>query len=88
VRKISATDAARHFSRILNRVQYRGESFLVERAGELACEIVPAKPTRVTVDDLRALVDSLPPVDPGYWDAVERASREQPDLPESPWSRS
>src|SRR5687767_13963314 len=35
---ISATRAARSFSELLDRVCYRGESFVIERGGELVCE--------------------------------------------------
>jgi hypothetical protein len=38
---ISATEAARTFSDILNRVRYRGEAFVVERGGEPVCRISP-----------------------------------------------
>jgi antitoxin (DNA-binding transcriptional repressor) of toxin-antitoxin stability system len=41
---ISATEAARSFSELINRVHDRGESFVVERGGKPICEIVPAKP--------------------------------------------
>jgi antitoxin (DNA-binding transcriptional repressor) of toxin-antitoxin stability system len=84
-RKVSATDAARNFSEILNRVRYRGESFLIERGGEVICEIRPTGTTRFTGRDLVALFKSLPPVDEDYLDAVEQITRSQPRLPESPW---
>ena len=84
-RKLSATDAARNFSEILNRVLYRGESFLIERGGERICEIRPARPIRFTGRDLVALLKSLPPVDEGYLDTLEEIARSQPRLPESPW---
>jgi len=84
-RRMSATDAARNFSEILNRVLYRGETFLIERSGEPICEIRPARPIRFTGRDLVALLKSLPPVDADYLDAVEEVVRSQPRLPESPW---
>ena len=84
---ISATDAARRFSDVLNRVHYRGEAFVVERAGEPVCEIVPARRPGLRVADLRAVLRSLPEVDDGYWDAVEDAARNQPTVQSSPWER-
>ncbi len=39
--KISAAKAARSFSEILNRVKYRGESFVVERNREPICRTEP-----------------------------------------------
>jgi prevent-host-death family protein len=46
--EISATDAARRFSEILNRVRYRNESFVVKRAGVPVCEIIPVRALRGT----------------------------------------
>ena len=86
-RRISATEAARRFSDLLNRVRYRGESFIIERGGEPVGELRPASPRRITGRDLAFLLRSLPPVDDGFADAVEEGVRNQPSLPESPWER-
>jgi antitoxin (DNA-binding transcriptional repressor) of toxin-antitoxin stability system len=42
VRTLSATDAARHFSELLDAVERRGESFLVLRRGHAVARIDPA----------------------------------------------
>ncbi len=84
-RGLSATEASRNFSEILNLVRYRGESFIVERGGEPACEIKPATPPRFTVADLAELMNHLPPIDEDYLDTVEETSRSQPFSPASPW---
>ncbi len=39
--EVSATEAARRFSDLLNAVQYRHDSFLVMRGGKPAAAIVP-----------------------------------------------
>lgn len=84
---ISATEAARSLSDLLNRVRYRGESFVIVRGGEPVCRIVPAGPPRCTVADLvRALTSAQRP-DAGYLNAVERLSTAQPKLPKGPWGR-
>ena len=85
---ISATQAARAFSDLLNRVLYRGEAFVIERGGEAVCEISPIKPRRFTGADLLGLLRSLPKPDAGFWKAVEEATRQQPSVPEAPWERS
>ena len=84
-RRISATEAARNFSELLNRVRYRGESFVIERGGVPVGELRPVAPPRFTGADLLALFSSLPEVDREYLDTVERAVRAQPQVPESPW---
>src|SRR5262249_31820636 len=46
---ISASKAAaRSFSEPMNRVRYRNESFIIERAGKPICEILPARSGRAT----------------------------------------
>lgn len=41
------------------------------------------KPLRFTGTDFL----TLPKPDPGFWDAVKRATRQAPNVPESPWER-
>ena len=86
-RVVSATEAARSFSELLDRVCYRGESFVIERGGEPVCEMSHVKPARFTGADLVALLDSLPKPDATFWDAVEVATRQKPMVPESQWER-
>ena len=86
-RVVSATEAARSFSELLDRVCYRGESFVIERGGEPVCEMSHVKSARFTGADLVALLNSLPKPDPAYWDAVELATRQKPMVPESQWER-
>ena len=82
---MSATAAARNFSDLLNRVSYRGDTFIVERGGVAVAEIRPVGPGRFTGADLATLLSALPPIDAAYLDAVEHAVRNQPQVPESPW---
>jgi len=58
--RITATEASRQFSDILNRVRYRGESFVVERSGEVVARIAPiGKDVRPTLSkDLAAFFKS------------------------------
>jgi len=85
--KVSATDLARSLSEHLNRVRYRGESFAVQRGGEVVCRIVPAGPARCTIADLVRVLASAPAPDRGYLDAAEQVTRRQPRLPKAPWGR-
>ena len=85
--EISATEAARRFSEMLNRVRYRNETFVVKRGGEAICEIVPARSTTFTGRDLVELLRSLPHPDKEYLDSVERHVRKQPKAEKSKWPR-
>lgn len=86
--RVSATQAVRDFSDLLNRIRYRGEAFVVERGGEPICIMTPAAPSRhLSLRDLLALLDEIPRPDPGLARTVRRAARGQGPLPRSPWGR-
>jgi len=82
---ITSTVAARNFSDILNRVAYRGESFVVERGGRAVCRIVPVEPKRVTVEEFLESYAKLPKPDPEFWDDVEKATHDQTPPPDLKW---
>ena len=85
--KITATELARNLSDILNRVRYKGESFLVLRGGETIAELIPTETKRSTLADLVDLLETGPKPDPEFWDDVEEAHRlmNQPLPPPPSW---
>lgn len=86
--RVSATEAVRTFSDLLNRIRYRGEEFVVERAGEAVCRMTPAVPSkRMTLRELASLLREIPGADADYASDVRRAVRNQGRLPRSPWAR-
>lgn len=85
--RVSATEAARSFSELMNRVRYKGECFLVERGGKPICEIVPAKPTRFTGRELAMLLRTLPKPDEEYLALVQELAGKQEPVAESQWPR-
>jgi antitoxin (DNA-binding transcriptional repressor) of toxin-antitoxin stability system len=85
---LSATEAVRRFSDLLNRIRYRGEEFVVERSGEPICRMTPAGPAKtLSLRDLASVLREIPRPDTGYASDVRRASRSQRRLPRSPWER-
>jgi antitoxin (DNA-binding transcriptional repressor) of toxin-antitoxin stability system len=84
---ISATKAARSFSELMNRVRYRGESFIVERGGKPICEILPARPPKFTGAELANMLRSLPKPDEEYLAVVEELIANQPAVAKSGWRR-
>jgi prevent-host-death family protein len=77
--KITATEAARKLSDLLNRVRYRGERFTIVRGGEEVCEMVPpAARGGVTLHELRRALGSLPAPDEEFRSDLERIRAEQP----------
>jgi antitoxin (DNA-binding transcriptional repressor) of toxin-antitoxin stability system len=91
MRKITATEAARNFSDILNRVKYNGEEFVVERNGEVVRRIVPPlkpQPPGMTGKEFAEWWRNAPKPDPEFWDDVEWAIKNQPKLPLEDRTRS
>ncbi len=62
---VTATEASRTFSSILNKVHYLGESYEIRRGKEVIACIVPAKPNRevLKVAELNAIFEHLPTLD-------------------------
>ena len=88
VRRLSATEVARRFSEIVNRVRYQNEVVIVERGKQPVCEIGPvAAASPFTGADLVALLQSLPSAPDGYLEAVEAGVRGQPAAQETRWRR-
>ena len=86
--RVSATEAVRTFSELLNRIRYRGEEFVVERAGEPVCRMTPAVPAKtLSLRELASVLRDIPKPDAGYARDVRRAARSQGRRPRSPWGR-
>jgi prevent-host-death family protein len=83
VARLSATDAARRFSEVLNRVA-AGEEIEITRAGAPVAVISPPTLRLIGAARFRELLDTAPPVDRDFADDV-RAIRAEVGPPESPW---
>lgn len=85
----SVTDVSRNFADYINRVAYRGERFVLIRGGKPVAELSPV-PTGTRLRDLRALLESLPRLDPAEADAfaedIAEARAELDVPPEDPWA--
>ena len=84
---VSATEAARRFSDLLNRVRYRGERFVIVRNGEEVAELsaVATRPG-ATLAELMERLLAVRSGDPGFADDLERIQAEQPTVGEGPWT--
>jgi prevent-host-death family protein len=63
VRRLSATEAARRFSDLLDQVEHEGETFVVERRGRAVASITPA--AAVSGRTVKELLRAQAP-DPGW----------------------
>lgn len=84
--RVTATEAARRFSDLLNRVRYARETFVIVRGGEEVGVLGPAHPSRPVT--LRTFVEKLRKnrPDEGLADDLDRVQAEQPPAGEGPWS--
>lgn len=84
--RITATELARNLSDVLSRVRYRGESFRVERNGEVMGLLEPPPPnSRFTVQDLVELLRDLPPPDDQFSRDLCEIRESQGALPTPAW---
>jgi len=85
--RISATEAARGFSKLMNRIRYHVESFIIESNGKPICEILPVMPAKFSGAELANLLRSLPKADEEYLAQVEGLAAKQATVAESGWQR-
>ncbi len=83
--RISATELARRVGDVLGRIRYRGDSFLVERNGELVARVVPVvEHPAATLREALEAWNGASTGDPTFADDLERV--DAADLPpEDPW---
>jgi antitoxin (DNA-binding transcriptional repressor) of toxin-antitoxin stability system len=81
--RLSATEVARRFSEILNRVA-AGEEIEITRAGAPVAVIGPPKARVLSAERFRELVESAPPVDDDFAEDV-RTIRRSVGSPEDAW---
>lgn len=84
---ITATEAVRKFSEILNSIKYKGNHYTVVRAGKPVASICPVE-THVkerTLGELKELVKTLPPLGDEirkFEDDIREIVKHQPLPPE------
>jgi prevent-host-death family protein len=83
VTKLTATEVARNFSDVLNRVA-AGEDIEIVRNGAPIAVLSPPLARTLPASRLRTLLQSLPPADEDFVDDVRRIRREA-GYPEDPW---
>jgi antitoxin (DNA-binding transcriptional repressor) of toxin-antitoxin stability system len=82
---VTATEAVRRFSEILNSVNYRGDRYVIMRGKKPVAHIYPHDEGagHKTLGDLKSLIKHLPPLeDKRFADDVKKSIQEQP-LPPS-----
>jgi antitoxin (DNA-binding transcriptional repressor) of toxin-antitoxin stability system len=87
---VSATEAARNFSDVLDNVRHHGASYDIRRGRETVARLVPARPApgSLTVGELAALLHDLPRLAPNDARRFEKDIgdvRRRLRAPRDPW---
>src|SRR5262245_5743386 len=87
--RVTATDAAKNFGRLVDRVRDEHATFIIERSGKPVAQIGPVDRPQSTIADFVALLQSRPPLPEEYRRAVEKAVKRhnRPRVPPDPWAR-
>ena len=88
-KRIAATEAAKTFGRLVNRVREERATYIIERGGTPVAQIGPVEPKITTMRDFVAFLRDMPRADEEYLRAVEdgMARFNRPRVPENPWER-
>lgn len=88
---MTATEAAKNFGSIIDRVREERAVYVVERGGSPVAEIGPVETKTVTVRDFVEIIrsGSIPAVGEEYLKAVEEgvAFWNRAEVPRDPWAR-
>jgi antitoxin (DNA-binding transcriptional repressor) of toxin-antitoxin stability system len=90
-KSVTATEAVRDFSGILNLVRFKGDTYIVKRGGKPVARIGPVEEPKVgrTLKELSILLDGLPRLGKeldSFEEDLNLIRKAQPSLPgEDPW---
>ena len=84
---VTATEAVKDFSTLLNRIKYKGDHYIIQRSGKpVACMLPVDDATKSRpLKELKLILDELPQLkeDIDYFAAdLEALRKHQPSLPE------
>src|SRR5262245_49150197 len=87
--RVSATEAAKNFGRLVDRVREERVTYDIERGGKPVARIAPVDRAPFTMADFKALARTLPAGGDELPRLVERASarHNRPRVRRDPWER-
>lgn len=90
-KRITATQAVRDFSELLNRIKFNGDHYIIERSGKPVAQMKPIKEPKKEkrLEELKSLLKELPRLNEeldAFADDLEVISKSHTQLPEeSKW---
>ena len=87
--RVSATEAAKNFGRLVDRVREERATYIVDRGGTPVARISPADAPAATMRDFKAMLAHAPRAHEEYWLAVEAAvgRHNKPRVRRNRWAR-
>jgi antitoxin (DNA-binding transcriptional repressor) of toxin-antitoxin stability system len=87
--RVRATEAAKNFGQLVDRVREERATYVVERDGKPVAQIGPVERRVCTMAEFKTLAETLSEVDEAYLRAVARAIRRhnRPRVRRNPWGR-
>ena len=84
--RVTATEAARNFSELLNRVRYGRETFVILRGGEEVGQLTPVEShPEPTLRRLLEVLELAEKPDDRFASDLEEIQANQPPAGDSPW---
>lgn len=87
---VAATEAAKNFGRLVDRVREEGTTYIVERHGRPIAQIGPVARVRTTtLRDLVKAMRTVPKLDEETLRHIEEGVKRlnRPEVPRNPWER-
>ena len=87
--RVPATEAAKAFGQLVDRVREDRATYIIERGGKPVAQITALERRSFTFAALKALAAALPRADADYLKTLERvtAARNKPRVRSNPWAR-
>ena len=87
MRTVTATEAARNFSRMLDMLEHESEEIVVLRNNQPVARLVPGAPRMTALEALADLYRTLPDAEGAAWlEDVERMDRRLRKQVRDPWA--
>jgi prevent-host-death family protein len=87
MRTVTATEAARNFSRMLDMLEHESEEIVVVRNNQPVARLVPGAPRMTALEALRDLYRTFPDAEGAAWlEEVERMDRRLRKQVRDPWA--
>ena len=86
-KRITATQAVRDFSELLNKIKFKGDRYIIERSGKPVAQMEPVREAKktTTLKELKSLLKELPRLDEeldSFAADLQGIRKDQPPLPE------